>query len=194
MLSLFRTNQLLASVLLIPYALLLHVGYWLVPLTEAAPIHGIGSFYLQQWLGQHPVWMPTVVIGLLFIQGVLANLFMFDHRLGPDINLFTGVFVVFLGSLIPLFLPFAGYHVANIFLLLALLALMQVYKVNHAADHIFNTGLWLGIASMFQVQYLVFLLAALVGLTLLRKSSLREQLILTLGAFTPWLLVGFGVF
>jgi hypothetical protein len=124
----------------------------------------------------------------------MANIFTFDHRLGPEINLFAGVFVVLLGSSLPVFLPFSGFHLANIFLFLALLSLLRIYRVNSAADHIYNAGFWLGIASLFQVHYLFFLPAALVGLSILRKRSLREQLILLFGSFTPWLLAGFACF
>jgi hypothetical protein len=185
---------MLASILLIPYALLLHPGYWLIPVPASSPIHGVGSYFLQEWLAVHPMWLPAVVITALFVQGVLANFFYFSHRLGPATNLFGGVFVILLGSFLPAFLPFSGYHLANIFLFLAILALFQVYRVSSAADHIFNAGFWLGVASLFQVQYLFFLLAAITGLTIFRKSSLREAFILLLGYLTPWVLAGFGFF
>lgn len=194
MLSIFRTNQLLGSVLLIGYVLLLHVGYWLVPPPPAPPTHGIGAHAVAGWLATHPVWVPVVVIGLLFVQGVLANVLTFEHRIAPEVNLFSGVLVVFLGSSLPAFLPFSGWHVANVFLLLTMLALLRVYRVQSAADHIFNAGFWLGIATLFQVHYLFFLLATSMSLTLLRKSSLREQLMLLTGCFIPWLFVGFGYF
>ena len=185
---------MLFSVLLILYAAFLHLAHWWLPPFTLELSNGVGTMWLEQWAVRDRVWEILLVVLLLFIQGAIANVLIMENRLAPQVTLFPGVFVVLLGCLLPAFLPFTGYHAANVFLLLAVLNLTRAYRLTSASDIIFNTGFWIGIASLFQPEYIWFLLGGWLALNLLRASRIREQVTLLIGALVPWLLCGFAFY
>lgn len=194
MLSIFRTNQLTAGILLLFYAVVLHVlGFWYPPVLPEIT-GGIANRWLAQWLIEHPTWHLPSVIMLLFVQGILANSLVFRHRLTAEVNLFPGVFVVLLGSLLPTFTGYSAFLVGNIFLLLATWYLLNTFRAGSAADVIFNVGFMLGLAALFDPTYLLILVPAGVSLTLLKSGKYRDQTILLLGALLPLYLVGIGYY
>lgn len=183
-----------AGVLLVFYAAALHtLGFWYAP---ALPEEGGGlaNRWLVQRLVSHPEWQVPLVVALLFLQGVLANALVFRHRLAAEVNLFPGVFVVLLGSLLPDFLVYSPFLVGNVLLLLATWYLLDVFRTASAADLIFNAGFLLGLAALFEPTYLLLLLPAGVSLTLLKSGRYRDQLILLLGGLLPLYFVGMGFF
>lgn len=194
MLSIFRTNQLLAGILILGYALFLHLpDFWQsAPPVQLTP--GIGNTWLTPLLQDAPMVSLAAVIALLFIQAIFANAIIFAHRIISPANLFPGVFVVLLGSLLPAFHQYSGYLPANVFLLLSLRSYLKAFRINNSADHVFNTGFWMGIAALFVPAYLIFLLAYSAMLPILKSGKFRDQLILLLGAILPLYLVGIGYY
>lgn len=194
MLSIFRTNQLLAGILILGYALFLHLpDFW----QSAPPVQlmpGVGNTWLTPLLQDAPMVSLAAVVALLFIQAVFANAIIFAHRIISPANLFPGVFVVLLGSLLPAFHQYSGYLIANVFLLLSLRSYLKAFRINNSADHVFNTGFWMGLAALFVPAYLIFLLAYSAMLPILKSGKVRDQLILLLGAIMPLYLVGIGYY
>lgn len=185
---------MLFSILLIFYAAFLHAAHWWLPAFAIEPTHGVGTMWLQQWTLKGRIVEIALVVALLFIQGTIANVLIMENRLAAQVTLLPGVFVVYLGCVLSAFLPFTGYHAANVFLLLAVLNLTRAYRLTSASDIIFNTGFWIGIAGLFQPEYLWFLLGGWLALSLLRASRIREQVTLLIGALVPWLLCGFAFY
>ena len=194
MLSIFRTNQLLAGILILGYALFLHLPDFWQSAPPVQPMAGLGNVWVTPWLDGAPLLSLGVVIALLFLQAVFANSVIFPHRITTPANLFPGVFVVLLGSLLPDFHQYSGYLFANVFLLLSLRSYLKAFNVNNSADHVFNTGFWMGIAALFVPTYLIFLLAYSAMLPILKSGKFRDQLILLIGAFIPLYLLGIGYY
>jgi hypothetical protein len=193
-LSIFRTNQLLAGILILGYALFLHLPDFWQSAPPVQPMAGLGNVWVTPWLDGAPLLSLGVVIALLFLQAVFANAIIFAHRITSPANLFPGVFVVLLGSLLPDFHQYSGYLLANVFLLLSLRSYLKAFRINNSADHIFNTGFWMGIAALFVPTYLIFLLAYSAMLPILKSGKFRDQLILFIGAIMPLYLVGMGYY
>lgn len=193
-LNVFRTNQLVFSFFLLFYGALLHVGAAFELAPAPSPPNGMLAAYLWPWLTAHDWLPPLLALVLLAIQGWLMNIYAFRNRLSPEVNLFPGVFLMLAGSAVPDFLNLTPYHFANLFLILALFNITATYKASSSADNIFNTGFWVGMAALFQADYLWMLLPFFVGLGILRARKIREQLILITGAFLPLLFAGFFYF
>lgn len=194
MLSLFRTNQLLFSFLLLFYAGLLHLSaYWQgAPIEPAA--YGVFSALLYQWIG-YQGWIPqTLTVVLLFIHGTALNGLNLRHRFIEEVNLFPGLLYVLIACLLPEFLYLSPLHLANTFYLLALVDLLAIYNRQHSAGHIFNAGLWIGLGSLFYFSAFIFIFLAFVALRILRSFDLRERLMVLLGVLTPYLLTGLYFF
>jgi hypothetical protein len=191
-LNLFRTNQLILGVLLLGYALILR--FWL--LFSMGPVDIAGDYpLLSGWVFDRlagPAWLPPLVTTLLvFVQALLINAIVARNRMASEINLFPGLFFILVSSSLPAFQDFTPFHLANTFLILAIGQLFKVYKQNRCMDFLFNTGLFIGVASICYSSYLLFLLPCLVGLTILRASRIKEWLAVIIGSFIPlfWMLV-----
>ncbi len=190
MLSLFRTNQFLASILFLPYLLLLRLSVFFFPQPEVS-IEGSGLAF--RWIlgltGTSGWLLQGVTLLLLFITATWLTAFVLSSRVGREVTLFPGVFFLLICSLFPENLALSPLHFANLFLLASLSQLQQTYKRLPAAGYLFNAGFWIGIASLFVPAYAVFLLFAYPGLNLLRAFKLREWIMVFLGFLTPYWLV-----
>lgn len=185
MLSLFRTNQLLVGVLIIAYAALLHIVFLWQPSVPLADLPGIASEWLKPFSQEWASWQLPATIILLSIQALLLNAIVFNHRIISPVNLFPGVFLVLVSSILPAFLSLSVYHFANVFLLLAIRSYLKAFRVQSAADLIFNTGFWLGVAILFVPSYLFFMLAFSIMLPILKSGKFRDQVILLVGTVFP---------
>lgn len=191
MLQLFRTNQLLFGFLLLFYALALRFAGVGLPPVEGAT--GVWTDAVQQLFGGS---VSRYIFGCLLLTGqaVYLNFLVARNRLSRDPSQFAGLFYILFSCLLPAFLDLSGPLLANTFFILAYGELSSTYKKNQAATALFNAGLWIGIASLFYVGYLVFLPWLFTGINSLRKPSLREWLIGLLGTLCVYWLAGVGYF
>ncbi len=191
MLGLFRTNQLLGSIYLIPYLGLLFAANWFYPMAEWEGVHWEGGVlfeYLKAYFPAPGPWSWALIIFLLFLLGAGSNYLEMYYRLGRDVSLLPGVFVVLVSAFHPLFRTNTPFHWANLFLLIALFQAMGIYKKVRCADQIFNIGLFVGIASFFVPVYLIFFLFGWVSLSIMRSFNIKERLMMLSGLITPYLL------
>lgn len=193
-LSLFRTNQLLLGVLILGYALLLHsVCFW-EPATALPDAPGIANDWLQELLNERLSWHLPITIFLLFLQALLVNSLIFQHRMISPVNLFPGVFLVLVSSAVPDFLVLSPYHFANLFFLLALRSYFKAFRTSSAADLLFNVGFLMGIAALFVPTYLFFILGFALMLPVLKSGKFRDQVILLIGTAFPLYLLSIYYF
>ncbi len=190
MLSIFRTNQLAVSLLLLFFLAGLWAHTFVFPADWVAPDHGWLSKVVYGWIGKQSWLAKVIAILLLFIQAALINLIAMGHRLDREINMYPGLFFVIFCSIIPGLLGLSPVHMGNLFILLALMNLLNAYKKPNVADSIFNIGLWIGVASLFYQPFLAFILFAFIGLQILRAYKFSERIILLSGVFVPYFLLG----
>ncbi|MEZ4983662.1 MAG: hypothetical protein R2795_01275 [Saprospiraceae bacterium] len=192
MLGIFRTNQLALGILLVLYALLVRaVGFW-YPVEMLEVTGGVGDAWTIALLKAYPVLNDYLGIVLVFFVGIVANGIVFSHRLAVQVTLFPGVFVILASSLLPDFLSYSPYMVANLFVLLSLRAILQIYRSVSAADVIFNAGFWIGMAALWVPSFLLILPFAGITLTQLKSGRYRDQFILWIGAFFVLYMVWLG--
>lgn len=194
MLHLFRTNQLLFSVLLIFYAAILHLAVFIAPVNWAPSSYGYLSGVLYTWIGYQGIIPDIVTIFLVFIQATFINIMVANHRLDDTVTLFSGLFYILIVSALPLFLHLSPLHLANTFYLIAILQIFNVYKKPSAAENIFNIGFWVSVGSLFYFSYIIFIIWGLIGLNVMRAFNLQERIMLLVGAFIPYFLLGVAVF
>jgi len=190
LLSIFRTNQFLLAILLLPYLAVLHLApIWIqdnwVPVRQ-----GVLAQLLFDLLG-YKTPLTRLLAGLLiFIQALLLIRLDFRHKLSSEQTLFTGVFLVLVSSISLPLLHLSAYHFSNLLLLLAVDKLFFIYRKAKATAAILNIGLYLGLAALFTPAYLVYILLAFVGLNLLRGFQFRERVIVLVGVFIVFFLTG----
>ncbi|MEO1627927.1 MAG: hypothetical protein AAFV25_22450 [Bacteroidota bacterium] len=188
MLSLFRTNQIIASFLLLFYAAILRVSvFWVFPDLEPS-VNGVLGEAMLSSIGIRGVLPYLLGLVLITVQALLINIAISRHRTAGEISLFPGLFYILLASSLPEFLIFSPALVANTFYILAMMELMQTYKNQAAAGHIVNAGFWVAIGSLFYFSHIVFLLLAFFALGILRAFRLKEAIMVLIGFVVPYIL------
>lgn len=190
MLSIFRTNQIPTSILLIFYIFLLWGSLFIVPVEWLPEAVGVFSQNILEWVGVHNWVNRGTAIFLLLFNATILNYIVSEHRIEYETTLFPGLFYVLISSAIPDFLHLSPILMGNTFLIFALLNLVKTYKKNHCAALIFNVGFWIAIASLFYFSFAVFVLWGLVCLGVLRAFKFSEWMMVLSGFFVPYLLVG----
>lgn len=194
MLSLFRTNQALANILILIYLGIVRISTFIHPPTFAPRPQGV----LSAWMFEEVP--PTSFVGLVaafvlvFVQAVFINILVAKYRIAQEINLLPGVFYCLVASLIPDFLVLSPILLANTFLILAAFHLFDTYRVVRCADTIFNVGIWLGVAALFHFSIALFVLWGIVGLGILRGVRPKELLMFLVGIVVPFFLFGSYLF
>lgn len=175
MLSFFRTNQAYAGLLLFVYALVLWLPYFLAgapPVSETSG-NGVLGEWLTDMLGAFPLAAFCAAVLLTGIQGIQANTWATRYHLSRTVTQFPGLFVVLTTSLVADAHSLHAFLAANIMVLFALLSLGRLYKRDEPAVALFNAGAWLGMASLFRPEYLLFLPAVAASVGILRHPGLR---------------------
>ncbi len=187
MLFLFRTNQIIFNLLLLLYIGILRASYFWNPINVPAANDGALSVFLRDAIGNNTLLEGGITIFLLFIQAFLINELTMRHRLFNETTLLPGVFYLLLTSMLQDFFPLSAILLGNLFLIIALDALMSSYKRPKSAGAIFNTGFWIGLASLFYSSFGFFLVLIFLGLSVLRNFVFKERLMLLCGFLVPFL-------
>lgn len=148
---------------------------------------GALSVFLRNAIGNNTWLEGGITIFVLFIQAFLVNELAMRHRLFNETTLLPGVFYLLLTSMLQDFFPLSAILLGNLFLIIALDALMSTYKRPKSAGAIFNAGFWVGLASLFYSSFGFFLVLVFLGLSILRNFVLKERLMLLCGFLVPFL-------
>ena len=188
MLSIFRTNQFVVNIFLIFYIVLLRFSTFMVSPEIAPSDQGVLSAALLASIDQDST--PALLLGMLlvFFHAVLINLIVSRYRMASELSLFPGLFYILLASSLPDFLYLSSPLLANTFYIIALLELFGIYKKYNSAPEIFNAGFWIAVGSLFYFSYIIFIIAALIGLANLRAFKVKEAVILIIGFSVPYIL------
>jgi len=189
-LSIFRTNQLFASILLVFYILLVRSSAFFVEQFPKPVGEGILSDWVYSWIGHDSFTAIIVSMFLLFVQAFYINLLISEHRLASEVSLFPGLFYILVCSLLPEFNYLSPQLMANTFFIIAFGEVLATYKKLKVADRIFNVGFWIGMASLFYPSYIVLVIFGFASLNILRAFKFKERLMALAGILTPYILLG----
>lgn len=180
--------------MLIVYILLLRFSVFIAPFQWEPSGHGVLCDMVYSLVGSQGIVSHIVAMALLLAQGYLVNLISINYRLGNEVNLFPGLFYVWVCCAVPDFLYLSPVLIGNTFFLIALYEIFDTYKNPACANKIFNAGLWLGVASLFYYPFVFFLIVLLAALSILRAFNLQELLMIMVGMFLPYFFTGLYYF
>jgi hypothetical protein len=190
-LNIFRTNQIITGILLLPYAVLLYSSVFILDSTP--PIienSGIFSDWVLTKLAGNTLLSNIIAIVLLCLQSFMINAIALKHRLQNEFTLFPGLFYILLCCLLPDFLYLSPVLMGNTFFIIALGQILECYKKNSVSDRIYIVGFWLGIAGLFYFSFNLLIFWAIVGLSSLRAFRINEVFQVLFGLLTVFVLVG----
>lgn len=182
LISVFKRNLFINSLLLLPIAILVRVTSFMFPeKTETINSGGILYQTLLKYLPETPVYKPIISVLMVFLTAVIINRMMIKNRIANDITLLPGLFYIILSSLVPELFVFSPILFASFFLIQAFSNLFKTYKKYNSERFLFNTGFYFGISVLFCNSFIVFLLPVLIGFVSIRSYNLREFLQLLSG-------------
>jgi hypothetical protein len=194
MLQLFRTNSPVAAVILLIYAVLVRLHDFIMP-SDWQPVNpNYFSKIIYDWVGTNGFIPSLIALLLVFFQGFMLNQIITNNKMQQIPNYFPAVAYVLIASAIPEFLELHPLHFANTFFIIGISELFKSYRKYEAASQLFNVGFCIAIGSLFYFSFNALLLFAIVGLFIVRSFSLREILIIFIGFFVPFFLIGTYLF
>ena len=137
--------------------------------------------------------------------GVILSFFMVCLMAFLIVNFNTTVFFINERTFLPalFYILFGGFFPdqqlmnpvipASIFLMIALMRIMDGYHKNGTAYNYFDAGILISTGSLFYANLLWFGLLVIIGIALLRTGNLKEIVISVFGLLTPYLIT-FGLY
>lgn len=192
MLQIFRTNSPIAAILLLVYIFILRLHEFIIPNpTTWEPTNpNFFSEIVYGWVGTDGLGANLVVLFLVFIQAFILNQIVMNNKMRSRATYFPAVAYVLVASAIPEFLELHPLHFANTFFIIAISQLFQSYRKYEAASELFNIGFCIAVGSLFYFSMNIFIIFAVLGLTIIRSFNLRELFIIFIGFIVPYFLAG----
>jgi hypothetical protein len=189
MLSLFRSNQIVVSGLLLIYVCLVRAGiFWQLPAFETIGEPAFFTEMVHLLVGRN-AWLAALIASILvLLQGILVNRIANNFQISNQSSFFPGLFFVLMASSIPDFLKLSAPLLATTFVLLAFNQLLGTWNSTKVSGHIYNVGFWIGVSTLFYLPTLWLVFASVVGLNLIRGFDFRERMMIFCGFLTPIML------
>lgn len=187
MIQVFKRNLFFNSILLLGYAIVLRIHFFVAPLSGLSS----GQHPIQEWIlswGGSPMSQQIIATLILFFQAVFINRIVITNRLSNQITLLPGMVYLFLCSILPATAPLSLVLIANTFLLIALARAFKVYRSASAAVYVFDIGLYVGIASIIYEPSLVMAVLAYLSLVIMRTVKWSDRVQLLAGMVCPYYL------
>lgn len=189
MLSIFKTNKIILSILLIPYAFILRSYAFFGDVPTDFDNGGILADLIYETIGLDDTWLVSIAFVIILVQAFFIILFTNSHKLSGDRTLYAGVFYVLFSSISVAFLGLSPALMGNTFLLLALSNFFDIYKNKEPAGRHFNAGFWLGIAALFYGSLFLFFFFGILAINLMRAFNIKEMLQMISGYLVPFILL-----
>lgn len=132
------------------------------------------------------VFTSALAYVLLYIQSMQLTYLVNNYRMTNKSTYLPAMAYLLITSFLPEWNYLSPALVCNTFIIMAFVQLFQLYHQPVANSRIFNIGLLLGIASFIFFPVVLFALAILMGMLILRPFRLNELLLLLLGLLPPF--------
>ena len=188
MLSIFRNNRASTALPLALYLVLtraaalfgwVHPTPW--PTTDGSMLYET----MFDWAATAPFYSALVAALLVYLQALMVNRLADEFRLMNDRTWLPGLFYILVSSVLPEFLFVSAPLVAATFVPISLRRIFKAYKITQATALVFDAAFWMSVAGLFYPPALILLIAAFIGVMVMRSFNLREQLVFLTGAIVP---------
>lgn len=137
---------------------------------------------------------PFLAFSLLFLQAFLLTKFINNQRLMNRANFLPGMAFMIISSFLPEFNRFSAPLVTSVLLFYIFSQMFKAHSQKFSKEHIYNSGLLIGLATMFFFPAIFFIAWAVIALLTLRPFKLNEVLLLFIGLITPYYFYGIFLF
>lgn len=190
MIGVFKQKSPANIVLLLIFGLLIKLPLFLYP-KEVVATDNDGKLYhaFVQYIngaGNGALLASVLAFVLLFVQAIMINYLVNEYRMTTRQTFLPAMAYMLITSLLPEWSLLSAALVSNLFIILIFTSLFSLYNLEAANGKIFNLGLLAGLTSFIFFPSLLFLVAIILGLMILRAFRLNEFFLLLMGAATPY--------
>ncbi len=190
MISLFRRNIFINSILLLPYLFLIRIKTLVEPTsTVSDELDGTLPAALLNGLQGEGFSQSILSIFILFIDALLINRLVIKSHIGRENNLVSGMIFALLASILTQNLGLSAELMATPWIILSLQAIFNCYNNIKSADDIFLAGFYMSLASLFYAPLLLLLIFTFTALMIMRSFTGIERTQHLAGWIIPYFLV-----
>ncbi len=188
LLKIFKTNPLLLLIFGIAFSVFLWgstVFHAAVTPRTYTDLTLLAPFFDQ--IHDKVLLKAAMGFAILIIQAATWNTIVNKHSLLRQSTYFPFFFMVLLLSCRSSLIGFYPALVSSLFLVLAVHKLISSYMNERALSEVFDAGLFVGIATLFYIPSMLFLILLWIGLLVIRTVNWREWACTILGFLVPFL-------
>lgn len=194
MISIFKKNDVINVLLLLPYAILLRLKSFIEPVAYKvketdSPITSFIFSYLEP-----PIVQSVIALLLVYAHAVILNILVNNNRLNKLPTALAGMVYILLVSSLNEFQTLSPALMGMTFILIACYNIFNTYKKTQAATNIFNATLATSLASLIYPPYVFTIFAFFIGLATLRNFNYKERIQFLLGSLALYWIVGAFMF
>ena len=196
MIKFFRQSYAVQYVILA----LMAVAFWLpsflagrVPADQSSPVTPLYNV-VEHLLRFSPYAKLAFAFLLMLLEALLFNTIMVENQIVGKVGTMGGFVFILLMNLTRTQVNFYPFALALFFILLALRELYNVYVAQKPELGLLKTGIFIALASMCYFPSIILILWVLVALPILKKGSLRLELIPITGFLFVYFLYFSGVY
>lgn len=157
---------------------------------STAPLAGWFAAITNWIFGDSLIGRHILAFMILFVEAVLLGIIFIDKKAFPDSSFIPSLIFGILCAFSFNSLELSGELAGTVFLLLALNSLFKEIEFREETyEMVLRTGIFLGIASLFEFSFSVYVLASLIIMILYTRTSGRKILLLIVAYALPHLLL-----
>lgn len=141
-----------------------------------------------------PIIYSVIAFIIIFFQAIILCQFINANRLMQKPNFLSGLAYILITSFVPEFNVLSSQLIISVFYLLIFIQLFKAYNQQLTNGAIYNSGLILGIATLFFFPATTFLVWMFIAFIMLRPFKLKEWLLIILGVLTPYYFLAAYIF
>ncbi len=185
MISIFRKNLFINSLILLPFVCLLRLKSFYI----AQPyIPGDGESYLTKsifGLFDSVPLQAVLAIIVIYINALMLNRIVIKNNISKENNQVSGLMYVLFASFMLDLLPLSPVLLATPFIILSIQCIFNSYNNLKAADEIFLSGFFMSIAFLFYFPIVYFFIFTMIGFIIMRSFTFKDRIQHVVGWFVP---------
>jgi len=183
----FRTSSII-NLLMLPLVLLV-MWVFILPKPEISNTENAFPLFLYAFQGirAYKTWMIVISLVLIVTQALFLTNVINRQSVLKEVTHLPALIYVVLMSCFPEQLSFNPLLFANFFIIIFLNSLFNFYRAESAMFHVFDAGLFIGIAALFYWPSLFLFPLIWAALILLRPFDWRDWVASLLGVMLPLL-------
>jgi len=155
-------------------------------LTQVAPLSAYFYQLIDATLGHNQMVYEIIAAGVVYLQALLFNFMISKRNLFNERNYIGALLYVVLMSVSFDLMKLSPALLANTFVLLAVNAVLsQIEKRDGVGDDVFETGLFIGLATLFHHPSFIFIFWAILTLFLYTGINIRQAFMVILAFILP---------